>query len=307
MDKRKTLAHTVASITILVWGTTFIATKLLLETFNPLEILIIRFVMGFIGLSLYDAIVNRNSRPPLSLRQELLFAAAGLCGVVIYYFLENVALTMTSASNVGIIVSIAPLTTALVGLFFLKEEKFKIALLIGFLIASLGVALVMFNGQIEFQVSLGGDLLSLAATFGWAVYSILLRKIDTKNYKVATYTKKIFFYGIIWMLPISLFSGFSVSAADFTFRNIALLIFLGLGASAGCFVSWNFAVSVLGVYKTSGYIYLTPLITLFTAALVLKEPITIMALGGCFLIFLGLYLSKKGGPGTSDISDGLAS
>jgi len=306
MERQKTFAHIFASITIMVWGTTFIATKILLDTFSPLEILLIRFVMGFLGLALYDAIVNRGSRPPFNIRQELLFAAAGLSGVVIYYFLENVALTMTSASNVGIIVSVAPLTTAILGLFFLKEEKFKITLVIGFLIASLGVALVMLNGKIEFELSLAGDLLSLLATVGWAIYSILLRKIDTKSYKVATYTKKIFFYGIIWMIPIALFSGFSVSASDFTPLNVTLLLFLGLGASATCFVSWNFAVNVLGVYKTSGYIYLTPLITLFTAALVLKEPLTLMALGGCLLIFIGLYLSKRNGK-KGDIPVDLAS
>ncbi len=306
MERQKTFAHIFASITIMVWGPTFIATKILLDTFSPLEILLIRFVMGFLGLTLYDAIVNRGSRPPFNIRQELLFAAAGLSGVVIYYFLENVALTMTSASNVGIIVSVAPLTTAILGLFFLKDERFKITLVVGFLIASLGVALVMFNGKIEFELSLAGDLLSLLATVGWAIYSILLRKIDTKTYKVATYTKKIFFYGIIWMIPIALFSGFSVSATDFTPLNVTLLLFLGLGASATCFVSWNFAVNVLGVYKTSGYIYLTPLITLFTAALVLKEPVTLMALGGCLLIFVGLYLSKRNGK-QRDIPADLAS
>jgi drug/metabolite transporter (DMT)-like permease len=303
MERHKTLAHVLASLTILVWGTTFIATKILLETFAPLEILLIRFVMGFLGLTIYDLIANRGKRPPFNIRQELLFAAAGLTGVVIYYLLENVALTMTSASNVGIIVSVAPLTTAILGLFFLKEEKFRINLIIGFLIAFLGVALVMFNGKIEFELSLKGDLLSLLATVWWAIYSILLRKIDTKSYRVATYTKKIFFYGLVWMIPIALFSGFSVNRSDFTPLNTTLLLFLGLGASASCFVSWNFAVNALGVYKTSGYIYLTPLITLFTAALVLKEPITWMALGGCLLIFVGLYLSKRNG----DIPDKLAS
>lgn len=108
MERHKTLAHVLASLTILVWGTTFIATKILLETFAPLEILLIRFVMGFLGLTIYDLIANRGKRPPFNIRQELLFAAAGLTGVVIYYLLENVALTMTSASNVGIIVSVAP-------------------------------------------------------------------------------------------------------------------------------------------------------------------------------------------------------
>lgn len=293
MNTRRTIAHGLALLTIAVWGTTFIATKILLEAFSPIEILLIRFVMGFLGLALYDAVINRFPKQPWNLRQELLFAGAGLTGVVMYYLLENIALTMTYASNVGILVSIAPLTTAFLALFFLKEEPLKSNLVFGFIIASVGVSLVMFNGNIEFQLSLAGDALALTATLGWALYSIILRKIDTKTYSVLTYTKKIFFYGILGMLPFVFASGFSISTSDFTLQNTLLLIFLGLGASAGCFVSWNKAVQILGVFKTSAYIYLTPLITLFTAALVLAEPITVMALAGCFLILVGLYLSER--------------
>lgn len=293
MNTRRTIAHGLALMTIVVWGTTFIATKILLETFSPLEILLIRFVMGFLGLAIYDALKNSSSRPPWNLRQELIFAGAGLSGVVVYYLLENIALSMTYASNVGILVSIAPLTTALIAPFFLKEEPLRAKLIFGFIIASIGVSLVMFNGNIEFKLALAGDTLALSATLGWAIYSILLKKIDTENYTVITYTKKIFFYGIILMLPFARASNFSIATVDFTPLNTILLIFLGLGASAGGFLGWNKAVHILGVFKTSAYIYLSPLITLFTAALVLGEPITMMALGGCFLILIGLYLSER--------------
>ncbi|MDD3365857.1 MAG: DMT family transporter [Sphaerochaetaceae bacterium] len=293
MNKHRTIAHGLALTTIVVWGTTFIATKILLEAFTPIEILLVRFIMGFLGLALYDAIINRSSRQPWNLRQELLFAGAGLTGVTMYYLLENIALTMTYASNVGILVSVAPLTTALLAPFFLKEEPLKSNLILGFIIASVGVCLVMFNGNVEFQLSLAGDALALTATLGWAIYCILLRKIDTTRYKVSTYTKKILFYGIIFMLPFVFIGEFSISTTDFTGLNTILFLFLGFGASGACFVSWNSAIKTLGVFKTSAYIYLTPLITLFTAAIVLDEPITIMALGGCLLILVGLYLSER--------------
>lgn len=299
MDRRGTTAHILALATIIVWGTTFIATKLLLDTFSPLEILVIRFVMGYLGLALFD-LLSSTKQPRVNhsrdSRQEFLFAGAGLTGVVMYYLLENFALTLTYASNVGILVSLAPLTTALLAYFFLKEEPVRLRFIIGFVIATLGAAFVMFNGTVRLQLSIGGDVLALASTMGWAIYSIILRKIDTKRYMVSTYTRKIFFYGIIFMLPATILSGFSVEPGDFSARNILLLLFLGLGASATCFVSWNHAVSVLSVFKTSAYIYLTPLVSLFTASVVLGEHVTLMAVTGCLMILGGLYLSERKTP-----------
>jgi drug/metabolite transporter (DMT)-like permease len=294
MDKNRTFAHGAALVTIIIWGTTFIATKILLSTFTPIEILLIRFVMGYIGLTLLDFLLHRkNQKVKPAVRQELLFAGAGLTGVVMYYLLENIALTMTYASNVGILVSVAPLTTALLAPLFMKEEPVRVRLIFGFIIASFGVALVMFNGSINVRLSLRGDLLALSSTLGWGIYSILLKKIDTSRYSVLTYTKKIFLYGILFMTPFALRSKLSFSLSDFSLLHTALLTFLGLGASAACFVSWNHAVRVLGVFKTSAYIYLTPLVSLFTAAMVLQEPVTVMAVSGCLLILIGLYLSEK--------------
>ena len=293
METDRLVAHGVALSTIVVWGTTFIATKILLTAFSPIEILIIRFMMGYIGLLLLDNLMLKKKKPKTNIKQELLFAGAGLTGVLMYYLLENFALTYTYASNVGILVSIAPLTTALLAPLFLKEEPVHIRLLIGFIIASLGVALVMLNGNTAIHLSIKGDTLALASTFGWAIYSIILKKIDTHRFTVVTYTKKIFLYGVLFMLPFAVTGDFSLQREDFTLRNSILLIFLGLGASASCFISWNHAVRVLGVFKTSAYIYLTPLVSLFTAALVLDEPITFMAIGGCLFILAGLYVSEK--------------
>lgn len=82
-----------------------------------------------------------------SLRQELTFAAAGLTGICLYYLLENIALTCTSASNVGVIVSAAPFFTGIMTHIFLKEEeKLRGSFFLGFLVAMAGICLISFNG-----------------------------------------------------------------------------------------------------------------------------------------------------------------
>ena len=111
--------HIAAFITILIWGTTFISTKVLLRTFTPIEILFVRFLIGYLALWL----VRPKRLAPAARKEEWYFAAAGLCGITLYYLCENVALTFTLASNVGVIISIAPFFTALFGCIFLKDKR----------------------------------------------------------------------------------------------------------------------------------------------------------------------------------------
>nr|WGE07818.1 DMT family transporter [Bacillus subtilis] len=117
--QRETSGHIATIVTILIWGTTFISTKVLLADFSPMEILFSRFLMGFIALIL----VRPNMIPFRNWRQELLFAGAGLFGVTLYFLLENIALTYTYASNVGMIVSIIPMITAVFTIFCSKAKN----------------------------------------------------------------------------------------------------------------------------------------------------------------------------------------
>lgn len=144
MENRRAAGHLAAAFTILVWGTTFISTKVLLENFRPVEILFFRFVMGFLALFL----VCPHRLKAKERRQEVTFILAGLCGVCLYYMLENIALTYTMASNVGVIISVAPFFTAILSWLFMKSEgKPRLGFFIGFVVAMAGVFLISFNGQ----------------------------------------------------------------------------------------------------------------------------------------------------------------
>ncbi|MGD1831748.1 MAG: DMT family transporter [Sphaerochaetaceae bacterium] len=294
-DKSIPLSHIGATVTIIIWGVTFIASKILLDTFSTIEILVLRFTIGVIVLTIVDAIRTRTEkeRKRLSMKDEITFFFAGVSGVALYYMMETVALTKTSASNVGILVSLAPITTAALALIWLKEERFYISYLYGFIIAFIGVYLVITNGSELEGFSAAGDMIAVLGTFAWASYSLILKRIDTGKYHIITYTKKILMYGLIVLIPFGYLSGFDITPSDFTLQNIfLLLIFLGIGASALCFMLWNYAVDHLGVYKASAYIYASPLVTLVTAGVVLHEPIALHAVIGSVCIIGGLYLSE---------------
>lgn len=285
--------HGAALLTILIWGTTFISTKVLLTSFQPVEILFLRFVLGFLALCLiYPRRLRLGER-----RQELWFAAAGLCGVTLYYLLENIALTYTLASNVGVLVSVSPVFTALFSHFLLRREKLRPAFFAGLVVALAGVVLLSYNGSAVLKLDPRGDVLALLAAAIWSAYSLITRHISSFGYPVVQTTRRIFAYGLVFMLPALLIFGFRPSLeAVLEPVNLLNLVYLGLGACALCFVTWNFAVGKLGAVKTSTYIYLVPVVTLATSALVLGEPVTPLSAVGAALTVAGLALSehKKG-------------
>lgn len=289
MENKSTVGHLSALLTIIIWGTTFISTKIMLTDFQPVEILFFRFVMGLLALLLvYPHRLKGTTR-----RQELLFAAAGLCGICMYYLLENIALTFTLASNVGVIISVAPFFTAILTHLFGKgEEKLRVNFFIGFVVAMAGIFLISFNGS-KLELNPSGDLLALLAALVWACYSVLTKKISSYGYPTILTTRRVFFYGILFMIPALCLFDFKLELMRFS-NPVYLfnIIYLGLGASALCFVTWNFAVKVLGAVKTSIYIYMVPVITVVTSVLILHEKITALAGAGAALTLAGLFLSE---------------
>lgn len=292
MEHKNTLGHLAALLTIIIWGTTFISTKILLADFKPMEILVYRFIIGF--LILWTACPRRLKVKQQ--KQELTFAAAGLCGITLYYLLENIALTFTMASNVGVIISVAPFFTAILARLFVKsEEKLRANFYAGFALAMAGIILISFNGA-TFELNPMGDILAVLAAFVWACYSILTKKIGSYGYPVVLATRRTFFYGVFFMIPTLFFFDFQTGLSRF--YNITYLFnifYLGLGASALCFVTWNFAVKILGAVKTSIYIYMVPVITIVTSVLILAEPVTWISAVGALLAISGLFLSEYTG------------
>ena len=299
----KFFGYFLACFTIFVWGITFVCTKHLLIYFSALEILFIRFIFAYCFL-----FVLNPHRLKLSSKENFLVAVAGLTGVTLYQFTENLALDFTTASNVSIIVGICPIFTALTSQIFLKEKHLSFNFCLGFCLAFVGVVLVSFNGKINFNLSPKGDILALISAICWGFYSLFLTMINKKGYNTILITRKIFFYAILFMLPLMIWGIFSenpkstayvelsasLNAERFSsILNWILLCFLGIIASGFCFVAWNKACNILGTVKISTGLYLIPVITIFFAAIFLNEKITLMGTIGSALTIIGLFVSSK--------------
>lgn len=298
-----------AFFVIVVWGITFVSTKALLGAgFSAFEILFIRYLMAYIVLWL---LCPRKLRAG-SLRNEIDFALAGLSGVGVYQLLENMAIHYTNASNVSIIVAICPMLTGIMAWLIYHEKALTLKFIIGFILAIGGVVLVCTSGVSQFHLNPIGDLMALAAAICWACYSTLLTRINSRGYNFLASTRRIFFWAVIFMIPLVIFGatiGKTCLNGSFTVdlcREVNIrrftsglnwmnLSFLGLLASAACFVAWNKTCSLLGTVRATVGIYLIPVVTLVFAYAFLGERLSFLGTIGTVLTIVGVAVSSMPG------------
>ncbi|MDD2484837.1 MAG: DMT family transporter [Eubacteriales bacterium] len=290
MKNNKNLrGHLAATLCIIVWSITFISTKILLRDFSPAEILFYRFALAFLMLFL----MSPKPLLPRFDRREFLYAGAGLCGVTLYFMMQNVGLTYTTASNAGVLVCVAPMFTAIISSLLGSGEKIRKRFLAGFVLSIFGCFLISFNGSFVLSLNPLGDILLLLAALAWAFYCNLLILAEDGTLTLIQRTRKVFFYGLVFLLPVLPFSDFTWGFSRFLEPSLLFnILFLGLVASGVCFLAWNYAVSVLGSVKCAVYIYTNPVVTIFFAALILHEAITWISLLGTVLTLLGLVVSE---------------
>lgn len=292
MNNKTLLGNLLTLLTMSIWATTYVSTKILLNHLEPLEILLYRFIVAYVILLIVYPKFEKIHKP----KDEFMFVLAGISGVTLYYLLENIALQYTLASNVGLFISLAPILTAILSHFFIERGALTRQVIFGFFIAIIGVFLVIFNGNLALKINLKGDLLAILAAVLWAIYSITLKKINTKfHYHNLYITRKIFFYGVIFMLPLMFPLKIQFHFSSLLIHSVLLnILFLSLVASALCFVMWTMGVKIIGAIKASNYIYIVPLITAITSVLILKERITLIVIVGGCLILIGLFISQNG-------------
>ena len=298
--------HLLALVVVAIWGVTFVSTKVLIAAgLHPLAIFFIRFVIAYAGIWAYIGLTGQSRKLWFGWKEELVFLLLGVTGGSFYFLTENTALAYTQATNVAFLVCSAPLFTALFTLLIKRFGKGRFAdgleeirlgwpLVGGTLLAFLGMAMVLFDGQ-RLQLSARGDLLAIGAALCWAVYSQFMGQM-TRQYGAVRATRKVFFYGILSILPFlgSVMESFSPDILGQT-TVWSNLLFLGLVASLFCFIAWNVVMDRLGNVTSTNYVYLNPVFTLLSAMYFLGESMTPLAALGSAAILAGvIWAGKKG-------------
>ncbi len=284
------LYHILAIVTSAIWGTTFISSKfLLLEGLSPAAIMVLRFVVAYLLMLPFV----RGEWFCRSVKDELKMVALGITGGSAYFLLENTALLYTQASNVAIIIAATPLLTMLTVNLLNKGQGTSKRLYAYSLLSLAGVAMVILNGNFILKLNPMGDLLTFGAVVTWVIYSIIIANLQD-SYSSMMITRKIFFYGIVTLLPYFLIEPWGVTwemlSRPMVWGNIA---YLGVLASLVCYAAWNIVLKRLGAVDATNYLYINPIVAMITAFLLLGERITPLAIVGTAFILVGVYLAER--------------
>lgn len=283
--------HLVAFATVAIWGCTFVSTKvLMLNGLSPAQIFTLRFLIAYVMmLAVYHSRLWADSW-----RDELKMMLLGISGGSLYFLSENEAMNFTSTTNTSLIVCSCPLfATLLVRLVYRSTTRISMMQLGGSLLAFAGMVIVVLNGRFVLHLSPLGDALAFTACLCWSVYSLLMKWVSAK-YGAAFITRKVFFYGVLTILPYYIFYPTLPTAAVLT-KPVVVgnLAFLGCLASMICFLTWNWCISKLGAVKATNWVYFNPITTMIFASWVLGEKITPYFLAGATCILLGMFVADR--------------
>ena len=277
-----------------VWGTTFVWTKLLIiNGLSPAQIFTLRFIIAYVLLTGFSLWRGRHKWLSDNWRDELTMAALGLTGGSMYFLTENESLRFTTATNTSLIVCSCPLFAMLIIAMFYKAERFMTRQVVGSVVALAGMAVVVLNGHFVLHLSPLGDTLAFSACICWALYTLLMKPVMGR-YPAMFITRKVFFYGILTILPYYIFVP-DLPSMEVLLRPAVMcnLLFLGSVASMLCYLTWSWCMKGLGAVICTNWVYVNPLTTIVAAWLILDEQITAYFLIGSVLIITGMYLSSK--------------
>ena len=288
-EKNSWWFHVVAILVIVAWGASFPCTRLLLDAgITPTEIFVYRSAIAYIGLLIF----SKFKIDLWGWRDELLAFLCGLTGGAMYFVLQNIALKLTLLSDVVIVIAINPLLTTILAALFLKDEHFSLKILLSSMVAFTGVAVVTLRDGLVWGDGLLGNVLAFLAALSWAVYCIILKRVQGRHSTLAI-TRKVMIYGTICALPVMFSEPMSSLSTLLRSDVLANMLFLALICSMAAFLIWNFVIKKIGAIRSSNYLYLDPVISIIIGVIVLHERVGIVAVVGCTLVLLGVIMVEK--------------
>ena len=287
------------AIGALAWGSSFAAAKISLRQVSPLNLVILRF--GLASL-LFAAILGcRRDRPRLPWRDAPRFLVLGFLVIASYFYLQFVALHITTTVSSSLIIATSPVFTALISHLTGRERLWGLAAA-GIAIAFAGVVLIVTNGRWSGLLggdSWKGDLLLLLNAVVWSSFTVYGRTL-MRTYSPLVAIAYVQMAGTLLLLPLALRWATPLAPEPLVaqVRNLswstwAAALYLAAPCSVLGYVVWYRGVAALGAVRTSVFSYINPLVAIAAAVLLLHEPLTALTLAGGALVLLGVYTTNR--------------
>jgi drug/metabolite transporter (DMT)-like permease len=293
MSSSKLFPYVEALFAVIVWGASFIATKIALEDISPITIVWLRFLMGVLILGLTVILRKQFTLPDK--KEWSYFALLGFLGITFHQWLQSNGLQTSEAGTTAWIVSTTPVFMALLGWLILREGL-GWGKTLGILIAFVGVLVVISKGKLG-SISLGkfgapGDILILISAVNWAVFSAFSRR-GLRSHPASLMMFYVMSFG--WLFTSLLFipTNRFAEIGDLTVNGWMGVTFLGVFCSGLAYIAWYDALKALTTAQTGVFLYIEPLVAMVVAFLVLGEAITPASLIGGAVILFGVWLVNR--------------
>jgi drug/metabolite transporter (DMT)-like permease len=287
-------ARLAALTAVVFWGISFVATKSALQEISPVTLIFTRFAMGTAFLFLILALRRESPVPPRESIAPLVLM--GFVGIFVHQMLQAYGLTLTTAIRTGWLIGLIPIWSAVLSAAVLGE-RFGMRKVVGLVLGTVGAIIVITRGEILARTlslpTTKGDLLILASTFNWAIYTILGRK-TLKRVGSAKATTVAMFAGWAMFIP---FFAMSTGWREYTLLSSTgwmAVIFLGIGCSGLGYLFWYAALERIETSQVAAFLHLEPLVTLIAAVIVLGEPVVISTVIGGLIVLAGVYCVQRG-------------
>jgi drug/metabolite transporter (DMT)-like permease len=279
-----------AVFAVVVWGGTFVATKVALKDIQPATIVFLRFAMGVMILA--AGVQLRGQWQKLNLRDSLSLVGLGFLGISFHQWLQSTGMQTSAASTTAWIVTTAPVFIAILGWIVLHEKVGKIQIA-GTLLAAVGVLLVITRGDFHVaaigHIGTVGDFLILISAVNWAVFSVLSRKILLRL-PASLMMFYVMLFGFGFSSILFLVQTGVQDIANLTSNSWMAILILGIFGSGLAYIAWYDALQNLPANKAGVFLYIEPLVTMLLALIILGEPVTWASLVGGAVIITGVWM-----------------
>lgn len=277
-------------LAVIFWGSSFIATKILLNEIKPVTIIILRLIIASLLLASIAVVAKRNFS--LNVKSHSWIFVLALIAVF-HLWIQVTGLQYTTAANTGWIIGTAPVFMTIMGLIFFKE-KITILSFGGIVLSVFGLLMLIGKGDIS-NIGLienKGDLLVLGSAFTWGAYSMVNKKISLSYSPLMTILYLFLMMAVI-IIPFNLDMETISSVIHLSSIGWMMVLFLGLFCSGISYVMWAQALRDMESAKVGSFLYLEPLVTVIAAWFFLSEEITLLMILSGLLITFGVFLVNK--------------
>jgi len=276
-------------VAMLLWGSSFVAFKYAVMVYDPIVVVFARMALS----ALLFLLVLPLWRPRSVRKEDLGFMVfMALCEPCFYFVFEGQALTLTSASQAGMVAATLPVLVAMCAGFFLGERLTRRSWS-GLFLALAGVAWVSISGTATDTAPnpVFGNFLELLAMLCAAGYTVSMKKLCA-TYSPWFLTAVQSLVGTVFFLPLLLLPSTTLPVAFPMGPSIAVL-YLGVCISIGAYVLYNYGISKLPAWQASAFVNLIPVFSMFLGWICLGEYLNFSQLAGVAVVFAGVLLSQE--------------